>query len=149
MLCQDGTSLDRQLHFVLYACVLVCMYVCVLVCMYVCMYLCVAEMAHLLACSVKMAHLWTDSCILCCMRVYLYACECVYLCVVFCVDLACSVKMSHFCDRQPHLVLSYWGEPHTYGTAVQKPPDIYTVYIYIYTCPLSVRHPIWSRDGPL
>ena len=35
------------------------------------------------------------------------------------------------------------SEPHTYRTAVQNPP-----YIYIYVCS-SVRHPIWSRDGPL
>ena len=61
--CQDGTSLDRQLHFVL--CVCTCMHVCV----YVCVWLS-AKMAHLLTCSVKMAHLWTDSCILCCMSVY-------------------------------------------------------------------------------
>ena len=27
-----GTSLDRQLHFVLYACLLVCMCVCMFVC---------------------------------------------------------------------------------------------------------------------
>ena len=31
VLCQDGTSLDRQLHLVLYACVLVCMCVCMFV----------------------------------------------------------------------------------------------------------------------
>ena len=58
--------------------------VCVCTCMHVCVYVCVwlsAKMAHLLTYSVKMAHLWTDSCILCCMRVYLYAYVCVCLCV--------------------------------------------------------------------
>ena len=126
--------------------------------MHVCVYVCVwlsAKMAHLLTCSVKMAHLWTDSCILCCMRVYLHACMCVCTCVWLSAKIthlsACSVKMAHlwtdgcilccirgnlyacesvyicvwffvwifsmlcqdatFLDRQPHLVLSYWGEP--------------------------------------
>ena len=56
-------------------------------------------MAHLLTHAVKMAHLWTDSCILCCMRVYLYACVCVYVCVWLSAKMAhlltCSVKMAH------------------------------------------------------
>ena len=56
-------------------------------------------MAHFLTYSVKMAHLWTDSCILCCMSVYLYACVCVYVCVWLRAKMAhlltCSVKMEH------------------------------------------------------
>ena len=76
MLCQDNTSLDRQLHLVLYVCTN--LYTCV--CVYVCVWLS-TKMAHLLACSVKMAHLWTDSCILC------------YTCVRTCVWL--SAKMAH------------------------------------------------------
>ena len=53
-------------------------------------------MAHLLMCSVN---LWTDSCILCCMHVYLYACVCVCTCVWLSAKmarlLACSVKMAY------------------------------------------------------
>ena len=49
-------------------------------------------MTHLLAWSVKMAHLWTDSCILC------------YTCVSTCVWL--SAKMAHLLAcRQLHFVL--------------------------------------------
>ena len=65
-------------------------------------------MAHILACSVKIAHLWTDGCILCCMRVYLYACVCVCLCVDERYD---GTSFSVLCqddtplDRQLHLVL--------------------------------------------
>ena len=64
VLCQDGTSLDRQLHLVLYMCTYLCvacakmahllcqddtsldrrlhfvLYACVLVCMCVCMFVC-------------------------------------------------------------------------------------------------------------
>ena len=77
MLCQDGTSLDRQLHLVLYmyVCACVCA-LCVCACVYVCVWLS-AKMAHLLACFVKMAHLGTDSHILCCVCVR--ACE--YVCM--------------------------------------------------------------------
>ena len=57
-------------------------------------------MAHLLACSVKMAHLWTDSCILCCTCVCIVrVCVCVYVCVWLSAKmahlLACFVKMAH------------------------------------------------------
>ena len=82
MLCQDGTSLDRQPHLVLCVRVYVCACVCVRACMCVYLHTCIyvwlsAKMAHLLECSVKMAHLWTDGCILCCM------------CVLACVHCAC------------------------------------------------------------
>ena len=48
-------------------------------------------MAHLLVCSAKMAHLWTDSCILC------YTCvhTCVWLSAKMAHLLACFVKMEH------------------------------------------------------
>ena len=61
------------------------------------------------------------------------------------MDLACSVKMPNFLADSHilcHLIgasLGGVGEPHTYGTAVQKPPDIYTVYIYIRApCPSGI-----------
>ena len=50
------------------------------------------------------------------------------------MDLACSVKMPHFWTDSHilcYLIGASLGEPHTYGTAVQNPPDIYN-YIYIY-----------------
>ena len=50
-------------------------------------------MAHLLACSVKMAHLWQTAAF---SVVYVCTCMHVCLCVDFCVDLACSVKMPPF-----------------------------------------------------
>ena len=74
-------------------------------CMHVCVYVCKrlsAKMAHLLACSVKIAHLWTDSCILC----YMCLRTCMLACVYVCVWL--SAKMAHLlmCSvRQLHLVL--------------------------------------------
>ena len=50
-------------------------------------------MAHLLACSVSMAHLWTDNhiCMLVCVRV----CACVWLSAKMAHLFACSVKMAH------------------------------------------------------
>ena len=82
------------------------------------------------------------------MRVYLYACESVYiLFVVFCVDLACSVKMPHFWTDSHilcYLIGASLGELHTYGTAVQNPPDIY-IYIYVpLVRPASNLVPRWA-----
>ena len=57
--------------------------VCVCTCMHVCVYVRVwlsAKMAHLLTYSVKMAHLWTDSYILCCMCVLVCMCVCMFVC---------------------------------------------------------------------
>ena len=73
MLCQDGTSFDRQPHLVL------CVRACVCACVYVCVWLS-AKKAHLLAYFVKMAHLWTDNHTLCCVCVRVRACVCVYVC---------------------------------------------------------------------
>ena len=116
MLCQDGTSLDRQLHLVLCVCVCVC--VCLRVCVCVCMFVCLlsAKMAHLLACFVKMAHLWTDSHILCC--VCMRACEyvCMWLSAKKAHLLACFVKMAHLWTNsctQPHTNILTHTHAHT------------------------------------
>ena len=77
MLCQDGRQIFGQIaaFCVIHVYILVCM-----MCVYVCVWLS-AKMAHLLACSVKMAYIWTEGCILCCMHVYLYSCVCLCLCL--------------------------------------------------------------------
>ena len=60
-------------------------------------------MAHLLACSVKMAHLWTDSCILYCMcvlacvRVFMFVCgQTATSCVVCACVRVCIVRVFMF-----------------------------------------------------
>ena len=77
MLCQDGTSFDRQPHLVL----------CVRACVCVCLMWLSAMKAHLLACFVKIAHLWTDNHTLCVACVCMCVCVCVqvYACVRACV----------------------------------------------------------------
>ena len=58
-----------------------------------------AKKAHLLACFVKMAHLWTDNHTLCCvcMRVCVRVCVCV--CVCACVHM-CVPTYLHLCAAE-------------------------------------------------
>ena len=68
-------------------------------------------MAHLLTCSVKMAHFGQTAafCVVCvctCMHVRV----CIFVCGFLC-GFSMLCQDATFLDRQPHLVLSYWGEP--------------------------------------
>ena len=83
MLCQDGTgtSLDRRLHFVLYACVLVCMCVYVCLCMFVCGFNVLCQDTTF----------WTDSHMLC------YVVLCVDGCWCACLPASVPACVCVFC----------------------------------------------------